>query len=111
MRTGTSLARIYADEQGLKHRILTERLIGIFFGIYNELGYGFLESVYEQAFAVSLAEHGIVFQKQVALPVFFHGHQIGDFRADLFVSATSLQIPKRIRDHPRRSAPEKFLHK
>ncbi|HZR64936.1 MAG TPA: GxxExxY protein [Terriglobales bacterium] len=85
MRTATSLARIYADEHGLKHRDLTEKLIGIFFGIYNELGYGFLESVYEQAFAVSLAEHGIFFQKQFALPVFFHGHQIGDFRADLFV--------------------------
>ncbi|HJT72048.1 MAG TPA: GxxExxY protein [Terriglobales bacterium] len=85
MRTATSLARICADEHGLKHRDLTERLIGIFFGIYNDLGYGFLESVYEQAFAVSLGENGIFFQKQVALPVFFHGHQIGDFRADLFV--------------------------
>ncbi|HZQ17766.1 MAG TPA: GxxExxY protein [Terriglobales bacterium] len=44
-----------------------------------------LESVYEQAFSVALAENNIFFQRQVALPVYFHGHQIGDFRADLFV--------------------------
>ena len=90
MRTATSRARIYADEHGIKHRDLTEKLIGIFFAIYNELGYGFLESVYEQAFSLSLAENGIFFQRQVALPVFFHGHQIGDFRADLFVDGKVL---------------------
>lgn len=44
-----------ADLRGLKHKELTERLIGIFFNIYNELGHGFLESVYEQAFSVVLA--------------------------------------------------------
>jgi hypothetical protein len=47
----TSLPRIYADERGLKYRDLTERLIGIFFKLYNELGHGFLESVDEKAFS------------------------------------------------------------
>jgi len=42
MRTTTSIPRIYADQNGLKHRELTEKLIGIFYGIYNELGHGFL---------------------------------------------------------------------
>ena len=42
MRTATSIPRIYADERGLKHREITEQLIGIFFEIYNELGHGFL---------------------------------------------------------------------
>jgi GxxExxY protein len=85
MRLPTSIPRMHADEHGLKHRELTEKLIGIFFGIYNELGHGFLESVYEQAFSVSLAEHGIFFQRQIAVPVWFHGQRIGDFRADLLV--------------------------
>jgi len=76
---------MYADEHGLKHRDLAEKLIGIFFNIYNELGHGFLESVYEQAFSVSLAESDIFFQRQVAVPVWFHGQRIGDFRADLLV--------------------------
>ena len=38
--TSTSLPRIYTDEHGLKHRDLAEKLIGIFFDIYNELGHG-----------------------------------------------------------------------
>jgi GxxExxY protein len=87
MRTSTSVPRIYADERGLKHRELTEKLIGIFFDIYNELGHGFLETVYEQAFSVSLGEHGIFLQRQVAVPVWFHGRKIGDFRADLLIDS------------------------
>jgi hypothetical protein len=47
---------MYADARGLKHAELTEKLIGIFFAIHNELGHGSLESVYEQAFSVLLAE-------------------------------------------------------
>src|SRR6185437_13606886 len=81
----TSAPRIDADERGLKHRDLTEKLIGIFFEVYNELGHGFLESVYEQAFAVSLGEKQIFFERQVAVPVWYHGQKIGDFRADLLV--------------------------
>ncbi len=76
---------MYADSRGLKHADLTERLIGIFFSIYNELGHGFLESVYEQAFSVVLAENNIFFQRQFAVPVWFHGQQVGEFRADLLV--------------------------
>jgi GxxExxY protein len=85
MRTTTSIPWIYADQHGLKHHDLTEKLIGIFYAIYNELGHGFLESVYEQAFSVALAESGLFFQRQMAVPVFFHGQKIGDFRADLLV--------------------------
>lgn len=85
MRTSTSIPRIYADDRGLKHGELTEKLIGMFFSIYNELGHGFLESVYEQAFSIALAENDIFFQRQVAVPVWFHEHKIGEFRADLLV--------------------------
>jgi len=85
MRTATSFPRIYADQRGLRHKELTEQLIGIFFNLYNELGHGFLESVYEQAFSVVLAENQIFFERQVALPVWFHGVQISEFRADLLV--------------------------
>jgi GxxExxY protein len=76
---------MYADQHGLKHADLTEKLIGIFFSVYNELGHGFLESVYEQAFSVALAENDIFFQRQIAVPVWFHEQQIGEFRADLLV--------------------------
>ena len=69
MRTFTSIPRMYADQHGLKHAELTEILIGTFFAVYNELGHGFLESVYEQAFAIALAENGIFFERQIAVPV------------------------------------------
>jgi GxxExxY protein len=85
MRMATSLPQMHADQRGLKHGELTERLIGIFFNLYNELGHGFLESVYEQAFSVVLAENNLFFQRQLALPVWFHGSQITEFRADLLV--------------------------
>jgi len=42
MKVSTSIPRIYADQHGLKHADLTEKLIGIFFNTYNELGHGFL---------------------------------------------------------------------
>jgi GxxExxY protein len=89
---------MYADERGLKHADLTEKLIGIFFSIYNELGHGFLESVYEQAFSVVLAENDVPFQRQIAIPVWFHGRQIGEFRADLLISAKVLIELKTGRD-------------
>lgn len=74
----------------LKHHELTEKIIRVFFDVYNELGHGFLESVYEQALAVALAENRIGFDRQVPVSVFFHNHQIGDFRADLLVEGKVL---------------------
>lgn len=44
----------------LKHRELTQKIIGVFFEVYNELGHGFLESVYETAFQVALVSKGNV---------------------------------------------------
>jgi len=89
---------MYADQRGLKHADLTEKLIGIFFNIHNEVGHGFLESVYEQAFSVVLAENNIFFQRQMAVPVWFHGQQIGEFRADLLVDGKVLVELKTGRD-------------
>jgi GxxExxY protein len=98
MRIATSIPRMHADSRGLKHGDLTEKLIGVFFAIHNELGHGFLESVYEQAFSVMLAEFGIFFERQIAVPVWFHGKQIGEFRADLLVDRKVLVELKTGRD-------------
>ena len=81
----TSLPRIRADSRGLVHSEPTEQIIGVFYEVYNELGHGFLESVYEQALAIAFAEHQVFFQRQIGIPVWFRGRQIGDFRADLLV--------------------------
>lgn len=98
MKTLTSIPRMCADQHGLKYAELTETLIGVFFSLYNELGHGFLESVYEQAFSVVLAEKGIFFQRQLAIPVWFHTQQIGEFRAGLTVEGKVLIKLKTGRD-------------
>lgn len=76
---------IDTDEHGLLHKALTDRIIRAFYDVYNELGHGFVESVYEQAMCVVFAENGIFFERQFGVPVWFHGRQVGDFRADLVV--------------------------
>jgi len=74
----------------LKHAALTEEIIGVFYDVYNELGYGFLESVYETSLALALEEAGLVVERQVAIPVWFRGQKVGEFRADLRVNQTVL---------------------
>lgn len=69
----------------LKHADLTQKLIGVFYQVYAELGFGFLESVYDEAFAVALLESGLSFHRQAPLQVWFRGMLIGIFRADFII--------------------------
>jgi len=78
------------EAPGLKHAELTDKIIGVYYDVYNELGYGFLESVHEESMAIALREAGLAVQRQVAVPVLFRGRQVGDFRADLLVENTIL---------------------
>ena len=71
----------------MKHQELTEKLIGIFYEVYNELGYGFLESVYEKAYTMILTGQGIRFEQQPPMSVHFRGIEIGEFRADIIVES------------------------
>jgi GxxExxY protein len=74
----------------LKHHEITEKIIGTFYDVYNELGHGFLESVYEQSLAIALVEAGSQVERQVPVCVWFRGRQVGDFRADLLADGTVL---------------------
>ena len=69
----------------LKHRELTEKIIGVFYEVYNELGHGFLESVYEKAFDIALTSKGIAVLRKIEVPVWFRGQKVGDFEADMLV--------------------------
>jgi GxxExxY protein len=78
---------------GLKHAESTEKVIGIFYDVYNELGYGFLESVYEESLMIALRESGLEVQSQVPVPVWFRQHKVGEFRADVLVeNAVMLEL-------------------
>jgi GxxExxY protein len=79
-----------SSPESLKHRELTERIIGTFYDVYNELGHGFLESAYEQALAIALISAGMNVERQFAVSVWFRGKQIGDFRADMLVDGKVL---------------------
>jgi GxxExxY protein len=69
-----------------KHHALTERAIGIFYDVYNELGYGFLESVYREAMRLALMQTGLQVGVEVPINVSFRGAVIGVCRADLIVN-------------------------
>lgn len=79
-----------STSSNLKHAELTERIIGVFYDVYNELGHGFLESVYQEAMAMALLQAGLSVQREVSIPVSFRSVQIGDFRADLLVEGLVL---------------------
>ena len=64
---------------------LTEKIIGICFEVANELGSGFLESVYRKSLSLGLEEQGLRVQSQVPLKVMFRGYVVGNFYADLVV--------------------------
>jgi GxxExxY protein len=70
----------------LKHADVTERIIGVFYDVYNELGFGFLESVYEVSMVIALEEAGLKVSRQTPIPVWFRGQQVGTFFADLMVN-------------------------
>ena len=72
-------------DNGLIHRDLTNKIIGVFYEVYNELGFGFLESVYEDAMVIALEESGLQVEQQVAIPVWFRGRSLGNFGADLLL--------------------------
>lgn len=72
----------------LKHEHLTEKIIGVFYDVYNELGYGFLESVYEESLVIALRQAGLEVKSQVPVPVWFRQHKVGEFRADVLVENT-----------------------
>jgi GxxExxY protein len=77
-------------EVALKHADVTEKIIGVFYDVYNELGYGFLERVYEESLVIALHQAGLAVNRQIALPVWFRGHKVGEFRADLLVENSVL---------------------
>ena len=69
----------------MKHSEITERIIGVFFEVYNELGPGFLESVYVESLRLALIQAGLAVEKEKAVTVYFRGYAVGKFRADLIV--------------------------
>lgn len=90
-----------ADRTLLINCEVSAAVLGCFFDVYNELGPGFLESVYENSLAVALKESGHDVSQQAALTVWFRGRPVGDFRADLIVdSSLVVEVKSVAKLHP-----------
>lgn len=81
----------------LKHGDLTEKIIAVFYDVYNELGHGFLESVYHRSFEYALSAQGLSVRRKIKIPVWFRGQNVGDFEADVLVENKVLLELKAVR--------------
>ena len=64
---------------------ITEKIIGAVYKVYNTLGFGFLEKVYENALVIELKKEGLDVRQQIPIKVHYEGKVIGDYIADLIV--------------------------
>lgn len=68
-----------------KHSEITDKIIKGFFKVYNTLGYGFLEKVYENALFIELVAMGLFVERQKQIKVYYEGNRVGEYFADLLV--------------------------
>ena len=69
----------------LLHKHVTDKTLRAFYNVYNTLGLGFLEKVYENALAIEMRGMGLRVAQQQQLKVYYHGQEVGDYRADIVV--------------------------
>lgn len=73
------------DDLRLAHGDVSRQIIGAFYDVYNNVGYGFPESLYGEAMAFALSDRGLSFDRERRLVVRYKGRVVGDFRADFIV--------------------------
>ncbi len=71
--------------ENYKHSEITEQIIGAFFEVYNNLGYGFLEKVYENALFIELSKMKVKTERQKQIKVYYDEIEVGVYFADLIV--------------------------
>jgi GxxExxY protein len=69
----------------MEYTELTERIIGCAYQVYNKMGFGFLESVYEKCLMIELKKAGLIAESQVPIHVEYDGAIVGEFVADILV--------------------------
>lgn len=67
------------------HSELTDKIINCFYTVYNTLGYGFLEKVYENSLCILLREAGLKVNAQLPIDVYFRNNLVGEYYADIIV--------------------------
>lgn len=72
----------------LLHQDLSSLIIKTFYEVYNELGYGFLEKVYQNALLIELKNRGLQVSSNEKIKVYYKGENVGDYYADIIVNNT-----------------------
>jgi GxxExxY protein len=80
-----------------KQADVTDKVLKAFFKVYNTLGYGFAERVYENALAIELKKSGLQVEKQKDMTVYYEGELVGDYVADIVVNGIVMLELKAVR--------------
>jgi len=72
----------------MEHEELTYQIIGCAHNVFNQLGFGFLESVYQKAMMIELFKNGLMVEDEKPLKVYYENQVVGDYCVDLFVEDT-----------------------
>ena len=72
--------------ENYKHSETTDIILKCFYNVYNQLGYGFLEKVYEKSMFIELKNSGLFVERQKPISVYYKDHKVGEYYADLIVS-------------------------
>jgi len=75
---------------GLKHGEITDQVLKAFYRVYNTLGSGFLEKVYENALVFELRRMGLEVEQQKPISVFYEDQPVGEYFADILVEGKVL---------------------
>lgn len=81
----------------IKYKELTEKIIGCAYQVYNKMGYGFLESVYEKCLLIELRKAGLAVEAQKEITVHYDGEVVGVFAADVLIENSIVLELKSVR--------------
>ncbi|MBI4931768.1 MAG: GxxExxY protein [Bacteroidetes bacterium] len=81
----TQIKQMRADNTELLHSDITKRIIKCFYEVYNTLGYGFLEKVYETALYLELKNENLIVDRQRPIEVYYKNELVGNYFADLII--------------------------
>ena len=76
------------NTDNFKHSDITEKIIKAFYKVYNTLGYGFLEKVYQNSLFIELVAMGLLVNKQEQIKVYYEEKEVGEYYADLIVEGS-----------------------
>ena len=86
------------DDKDYKYQELTEKIIAVFYKVYNNLGYGFLEKVYENAMMLDFNKEQIPAVSQYPIKVLYEGEIVGEYFADILVDNKVIVEIKAVRN-------------